>query len=440
MYDHYKEATWPDEYRRSALGPILTTLTLQRSLRVAGWSGMGKSNLLRFLVSHPHLLVEWPDFSGQAACFLYIDSNRLHPLTPLTFYRECLFLLRAEQGPPPAEDAYTLYKQVELALRAIDPATVVILVIDQAERLYDAVEPYFFDQLRSLRDEARRGHMLFIMGSRRPVGDLFQLEKLFVKTCWVGPLAEADRAAFLARHQQRLNVSLPEKWQQALWQVTGGHPGLLKNSLEWAKGQATLPATEADWLARLLAYAPIERYCRQLWQGLGEGEQHQLRQGSLTPDEAGAAAMLADSGLLLTEAGAGRLFSPLWEAYLRRTVWPAERPAPLEIDLDVATRRVTLRWAGQVAETLVTRPLVFELLRVLAADPGSLHSKDALIAALYPEEKAADVFDDALFQLITGLRKAIDPPVKQLCPALTDDSVVQSIRGVGYRLVVELPE
>ena len=48
------------------------------------------------------------------------------------------------------------------------------------------------------------------------------------------------------------------------------------------------------------------------------------------------------------------------------------------------------------------------------------------------------VIDDALFQLVTALRKSLDGPVKRLCPAMTS-SCIQNVRGVGYRLVVDLP-
>jgi DNA-binding response OmpR family regulator len=81
---------------------------------------------------------------------------------------------------------------------------------------------------------------------------------------------------------------------------------------------------------------------------------------------------------------------------------------------------------------------VFRLLELLLVDPGKIYDKDELIQALYQAEKVQDIYDDALFQLITSLRKSLDPFVKQLCPAMTG-SCIQNVRGVGYRLVVDLP-
>ena len=440
MYDHYKEAAWPDTYRREAMKCLTSTLALQRSVRVAGLNGMGKSNLLRFLVSHPRLLAADLGVPVGEVCFIYIDGNRLSPVTSLTFYREANFWLQPDNSPPTITDEYVLHKQFELALRSLGEEMLVILVIDQVERLYANVGREFFDQLRNLRDEARAGRMLFIFGSRKPVGELYELEKLFIDTCWVGPLAEADQALFFDRHQQRLNFVIADDWRQILWGLSGGHPGLLKNSVEWLRlNQAkTAPPEQVKLIEMLLRHEPIEKYCHRLWEDLTQPEKEALRMLPAALLESEAGQLLRHSGLVGQAAERLRVFSPLWETYLRQHIWPTEASAPLRIDLDEATRRVELTWGGQTVETIITRPLVFELLRVLANSPGQIFSKDALINALYQEDKTADVYDDALFQLVTALRKAIDPPVRQLCPAI-EESCLQSFRGVGYRLRVDLP-
>ena len=106
VYDHFKEAALPDTYRRREINCLVSTLAMQRSVRVAGLSGMGKSNLLRFLVSHPHLLEEMPPFSAVSIHFLYIDCNKLHPVSSLNFCRECNFLLGQEQALAATTDEF----------------------------------------------------------------------------------------------------------------------------------------------------------------------------------------------------------------------------------------------------------------------------------------------------------------------------------------------
>lgn len=433
-YDHYKEATWPLTYRRQEIACLAAPLALQRSIRVAGLSGMGKSNLLRFLVSHPPLLAAPPN-----PYFLYIDCNRLQPVNPFNFYRESCSLLSGRPVAPPA-DEYLAFKALAEALAGLDRQSFVIWVIDRVERLYGQTDGAFWSQLRSLRDEARAGEMAFILAGRRPVGPLQELEKLFSDTCWVGPLAETDWQPFLARHEARLGINLEAGLAGRLWTLAGGHPGLLKNGLEWFKrqGREDVPGDEAGLLQGLLAYEPVRRYCHHLWADLTPVEQSFLMALEEPAPPAETAQLLQACGLIKKSAGGWRFFSPLWEAYLRQTVWQPQEAGSLQIELEPEDRRVRLHWLGRTAETVITRPLVFNLMQVLAATPGQTVSKDTLINSLYPEEKAPEVMDDALFQLVTALRRSLIALLKKLSPTISHN-FIENVRGLGYRLVVDLP-
>ena len=441
MYKHYKEASLPLTYRRQVVECLIRSLALQRSVRLVGLSGMGKSNLLRFLVSHPELLENHPAMSARRVCFLHIDCNKLNPLNIANFYRECHFLLQGDPKALPQTDEHLLYKQLELTLLNLDRETLVILVIDRAEYLYEKSGPEFFSQLRNLRDEARSGRMMFIVGSQRPVGDLYELEKLFSDICWVGPLSEADHQEFFARHEARLGLNVEENERERLWGLTGGHPGLLKNGLEWLKrGQMkNMPPDEQGLIQELLRYAPIENYCRRLWENLTPDEQYFLRNFVENRRVEQGPSSLKNSGLLIDRQDHLELFSPLWQTYLSQEIWPHQEIGPMQVELKPATRRVILQWQGRSAETVISRKLVFDFLDVLSTRPGNVYSKDELINALYKDEKAPEVLDDALFQLVTTLRRFLDPLVKELCPGMTT-SCIQNVRGVGYCLVVDLPQ
>jgi DNA-binding winged helix-turn-helix (wHTH) protein len=215
---------------------------------------------------------------------------------------------------------------------------------------------------------------------------------------------------------------------------------MLKNGLEWLKRQGlkNIPADDAGLIQGLLNYEPIRRYCHNLWIDLTPAEQTFLANLDHPAPKADVAQLLQASGLILSANQRWRLFSPLWETYLKQNIWLYPEAQPLQIELEPTTRRVRLQWRGRKAETVISRPLVFDLLRVLAATPGQMVSKDDLINVLYPGEKALDVMDDALFQLVTALRKSLDRPVKEVCPAMTR-SCIENMRGIGYRLIVDLP-
>lgn len=440
MYNHYKEASLPLTYRRPVIDCLIRSLALQRSVRVAGLSGMGKSNLLRFLVSHPELLENHPAIPATQVHFLHIDCNKLNPLTIATFFRECLFLLSDNRKVTLQTETHLLYKQLELALLNLDRKMLVIVVIDRAEYLYQHTSSEFFSQLRNLRDEARSGRMGFIVGSQRPVGDLYELEKLFSDICWVGPLAEDDHQEFFARHEARLGLNIEENNRETLWKLTGGHPGLLKNVLEWMKlnQRQSIPAADVDFMQALLHYTPIRNYCHRLWENLTSDERYSLRNLVENRQAGESLSFLKHSGLLIDQNDRLDLFSPLWQAYLSQDIWPHQKIGPMQIELDPTTRQVLLQWQGRAVETVIHRKLVFDCLNLLAADPGRIYSKDELINAIYNDDKAPEVLDDALFQLVTTLRKLLDPLVEELCPAMTS-SCIQNVRGVGYRLVVDLP-
>ena len=260
MYEHYKEASLPLTYRRPVIDCLVRSLALQRSVRVVGLSGMGKSNLLRFLVSHPELLKNHSAIPTKHIYFLHIDCNKLNPLSIATFFRECLCLLQDNRDVPHQADAHFLYKQLELTLRNLGRDVLVIMVIDRAEYLYQQSSSDFFSQLRNLRDEARSGEMIFIVGSQRPVGHLYELEKLFSDVCWVGPLSEGDHQEFFTRHEARLGLTIEEHDQERLWRLTGGHPGLLKTAMEWLKRNQmqSTPADDISFMQELLRYTPIQ--------------------------------------------------------------------------------------------------------------------------------------------------------------------------------------
>jgi len=255
--------------------------------------------------------------------------------------------------------------------------------------------------------------------------------------CWVGPFADEDRDDFFDRHASRLQMTISNDVRDKLWKLSGGHPGLLKNSIEWVKRQDSIGAPNSEWLCqKLLSYLPIQRTCQNLWNNLDHSEQEFLLSLSNRSSDAMIPSNLQKSGLIIEQNDIFSLFSPLWAAYLAQNIFPMWQSLPMEVRLDTSSRKVTLQWQGQSIEVLITRKLVFELLKFLASDPDRVFGSEELISLLYGEE-AQETYDDSLFQLVAALRKLLEEPVKQLCPTMST-SCIQNIRGVGYRLLVDL--
>lgn len=103
-------------------------------------------------------------------------------------------------------------------------------------------------------------------------------------------------------------------------------------------------------------------------------------------------------------------------------VEPQEREIALGPDTVIDLTRHEVRVGGKPVQLTVTE---FRLLRILAERPGWVFSRDALLAALWGDDKA--VVDRTVDLHVSNIRK-------KLAKA---GAVVKSVRGVGYK--IELP-
>jgi DNA-binding winged helix-turn-helix (wHTH) protein len=97
------------------------------------------------------------------------------------------------------------------------------------------------------------------------------------------------------------------------------------------------------------------------------------------------------------------------------------------LSLDMATRAV------YVGSRPLDPPLShaqFTLLELLAGEPGHVYSRDEIVAAVWPEDEAMGVSDEAIDALVRRVRlrlREIDP----------DTEYLVTVRGYGFKLVPE---
>lgn len=102
---------------------------------------------------------------------------------------------------------------------------------------------------------------------------------------------------------------------------------------------------------------------------------------------------------------------------------PAEtQAAALELDPD--TRQVTVR--GRLLSPALS-PAQFTFLSLLAEEPGRVYSRDEVIAAVWPEDEAEGISDEAIDALVRRVRLRL----REL-----DDShdYITTVRGYGFKL------
>jgi len=435
----YKESGFPADYREAEVQQILDALHRLRSIAVTGLAGMGKSNVVRFVVSHPEARRRYLGERADDYAFVHVDCAALARHDEAELLGEMAMQLRSSglaRGAPRLPEG-GIRRALREQILGVDPALNLALALDYFDQAAEKLDQTFFNYLFHLRN-ARAGKLCYVFVARRPMGDLGELQELMDDACIVGPLGRADAVGSIERDEARLGCAFGPVERDALIACTGGHPGLLKNGAELlcsGRIDASLPPEE---IARqMLRSEKVESLCRELWQDLLPEEQAilllTLREAPLPKSVDGArVAYLEKSGVLVGREGReGRsspeIFCPLLEAFVREAASPgsgavrvtAAPPNQARIETPVGSESVALS------------PKLFALLEALTGARGEAISTDDLIARVYGEG-ALDVADAALSQLVKRLRAALDPRLRRM----TDDptyTCVETIRGVGYR-------
>jgi DNA-binding response OmpR family regulator len=321
----------------------------------------------------------------------------------------------------------------------------VVLVLDRFDNFCQVATPQMADTLRGLRDSFK-DTLCFIVGMRQEVsylsdpsvlGELYEL--LDSHVCWVGPMSEADARQVITQETHTAQIAPTESDITTLLRLTGGYPALLKASCHWleAAGQARPPVEQ--WPEMLLAEPTIQFRLAEIWEGQSQEEQLVLSEVQKLQARVNSLLNVAqqDSGLpsknketlekafygldkqhhdvlihlaakgLCQRSGVGwRIFADLFTAYIATVEGRGSGKIWLDHETDV------LYQDQMPVEGL--SPLERAVLHYLVQHPRTRHTKTDLIINSWPDElRRQGVTDDSLYQVVSELRKKIEPnPVK----------------------------
>jgi DNA-binding winged helix-turn-helix (wHTH) protein len=401
-----------------------------RSITISGLAGMGKSNVVRFIVSHPQVRPQYLKERAGDYALLHVDCAGLADDSEAEILSEIAAQLRYEQLSVGAAQAPGIRRALKEQILGLDPDLNLVLILDYFDEVAQRLERPFYNYLFHLRNSRPRANLMYVFAARRPLGYLHELQELLDDGCIVGPLDHRDALDSIRRDEARLGCVFDALQRERLVACTGGHPGLLKNASELlGSGQvdARLPAGE---LARqLLGSAKVSSLCQELWQDLTPDEQNVLfnvaRGVPLPQARADASvAYLEQSGILDKSGG---MFGPLFEAFVRDKLGDYNR---VHIEAVFPNQAHLKSPTGE--ELVALSPKLFALLLALAEARGQVLSSDELVSRVYGDE-ALGVSDAALSQLVKRLRSALNPAARRLLddPTFT---CVETVRDVGYRL------
>lgn len=329
------------------------------------------------------------------------------------------------------------------AVRAVldsDANCHLVVLIDQFDEVYRNLPPQFFVNLRGVRDEYkyRVSYVLLTRDELPRLNSAPECEEFYelfsANVFGLAPYSQADALELLARVSSRYDTHLPMEICEKLIELTAGHPGLLKAScLALIRNNELLSGkSDEEAISDLLKIDDVRTECGKLWDGLGQDERLALK--NLTADrveihnDEDVIRRLRLKCLVKENGAALRPFSDIFANYA------AEQKAVSTFPTKIQAGYIRIDTAGEVwiEDRLVTPQLARKellFLEYLCLEPGTLRTKDEIIAVVYPEEYQAGntPSDDAFNALVKRLRDRLEQSAKR-------GSCIVTVRGKGYRL------
>jgi DNA-binding winged helix-turn-helix (wHTH) protein len=441
----YKEASFAADYREAEVRQIMSALYKLRSIAITGLAGMGKSNVVRFVVSHPQAQSRYLKDRANTYAFIHVDCAGLTDNNEAEILSEIVAQLRREglltSTAAPSPVSNSIRHILREGILSVEPDLNLVLVLDYFDEAAAKLNPTFFNYLFHLRNVRPQGNLSYIFATRRPMGHLHELQELLDDGCTIGPLSTKDALDSIRRDEARLGCTFEATQREVLITYSGGHPGFLKNACELLfSGDVDVSLAEGKIARQLLGSDRVSNLCEELWSDLTPAEQDILlsvaREVPLSQSVDNArVAYLGEAGVLVRiKGGPGGLeaaiFCPLFETFVR--------------EVESATSgmvRITAVYPNQVRietpsgeEWITLSPKLFALLMAITEAPGQVIPIDQIISQVYGNE-AVGVTNAALSQLVKRLREVVDPHAQRLIGDHTY-SCVETVRSVGYRLNV----
>lgn len=443
---------YQNSYREKEITILLNWLKAGYSGAVVGLTGSGKSNLLGFLCHRFGTIQADIGFETNSFVLIPVDLNNLPDDSLATFYRVILrafYEVREQFDKKLQETILDLYQTYKTTQDAFLPQSAlrelllefqlqekrVVLVIDRFDEFCLVATPQMTSTLRGLRDSFKN-MLYYIVGMRQEaaylpdpaiLGELYEI--LDTHTCWVGPMSQVDAQQLIAKHTQVASTPPNEDEILALLTLTGGYPALLKTACHWWLQISPKPPLTEWW--QILFHEPSIQYrLQEIWSGLNQEERFVLfelqKQGlqNLTTTQEMAhspveftsfekrhpavLAQLAKKGCCQKEEERWFISGGLLTTYVgtaagrgRGKIW--------------ADKQKNEIYQGHTLLTELS-PLEQAVINFLIENPYARHTKTDLIISTWPDElRKEGVTDDSLYQVITGLRRKIEPFPSKPC-------------------------
>lgn len=340
----------PIDFRSRVCAEILSTVAKGESCTVIGVGSSGKSNVARHIVDG-EVRARALGAAGAKTLGVYCNFGDYASSTPQSLQLVLLEAIRraAFPGGEKPEGAalraeitrlWEMATVADAALRVFaylrDAVDLVLnrggvdrifFVLDDFDKALASATPAALNSLRKLRDDFKNRLAYVVVAwkelqfTRKPTTDYKDFYELVCNRVHpVGPYDAADAQRMIDRLASGASGA-PRVWPAAerdrmVW-LSGGHAGILAMVYQAAEqGPVSVLSPDAE---RKFARRPkVSLACETIWDSLDAQERAGLEGviGAAVPGES-TAGRLQKKGLLIADGPRYRLFSPIFEAYLR---------------------------------------------------------------------------------------------------------------------------
>lgn len=425
------EASYPLSFRQEEAKKLGEYIKQRQSVSLVGMKRVGISNFLRFFLNHKDVVHKYISID-QKHIFIPVDLNDLiereiYPFWTLVLKRivdalettelpedtkkkiNALFLTSIQ-----SQDRFLLIDSIRRSLTLISENDIYpTLFFLRFDRLKDAFNPSFFDNLEGLRD-ASHDRASYVFTSFRSLDSLFPEVKnrlsVFAQVMHVHPATEKDMAIIYESYKKRYNFELKAEVEHALFQLVNGNVQYLQLALILLNEKKETKITNQEELLKvLIADERITLESEELWESLSKEEKQVLlpvANGQPVPAEEKAKAMyLWDTGFIQENDGKEVVFSPLLQHYL--------------VGKDAEDKKT------QVVDLTRKEHLLFSLLE---SQIGEICEREKIIEVVWPEYQEFGVSDWAIDRLVARVRVKLR---QQNSPY-----EIVTVRTRGYKLSV----
>ncbi len=444
---------YPADYRAAEINTLVNWIVAGESGSVVGLAGCGRSNLLGFLCHRPEVLNSYLSDTNKQAVALLVDLNNLPANDLSTIYRAILrtfYQFRDRFDKTVAQTITHLYIEnrvsqdpflshsavLDLLTLLQDEEIQVALVLNRFDRFCQTVSPHTLNTLRGLRDSFK-DTLCYIVGMRQEVGyfsdpddlgDMYEL--LDNRICWVGRMSESDARYMINQIISVTRSDVDDTVIEAILALSGFFPIVIKalchwwlanpdqlNGTSWAKILKD-KQQRSRFERMLMTESGLQYRFKRIWRGLTQEEQlvlseirkvqaqskgQQKHLNNLIKRQPLVFERLKMKGVCDRTEKGWSILGNLMAAFVDQV----EGRSRGKIWID--DKAEELYQGQQLLEGLTN--LQATMLKYLVNNPRAFHSKTDLIFAIWPDQKLRDgeVSDDALYQVIKGVRNKIEP-------------------------------